>query len=252
MTTIFPLYFDTVLAASQLDVSMNTALRTAWRDVHVFILAPDQRLHSPWAESLVQYCELFWYCSGSLSQHAVLQPGVRHDAVALLSHAPGLQLHQITFALCTFIALRERYSECPAYSDIRCGSRQAVLWIQSNADFAGAGIAFAAISLRIFASILLERLFHTWKDYYAVLKINMDFAACCVAMFWGTWAAEDYALVAVLAAWFWLSGLMVKQLSTTVWVMFGQLAATTAIFIKDAQWIVRASDPLLWEGIQRS
>ena len=27
-------------------------------------------LHSPWAESLVQYCELFWYCSGSLSQHA--------------------------------------------------------------------------------------------------------------------------------------------------------------------------------------
>ncbi|CAE7731606.1 unnamed protein product [Symbiodinium sp. CCMP2592] len=161
----------------------------------------------------------------------------------------------ITFALCTFIALRERYSECPAYSDIRCGSRQAVLWIQSNADFAGAGIAFAAISLRIFASILLERLFHTWKDYYAVLKINMDFAACCVAMlgwlladqitdeatkfqlnsstFWGTWAAEDYALVAVLAAWFWLSGLMVKQLSTTVWVMFGQLAATTAIFIKD-------------------
>ncbi|CAE7485634.1 unnamed protein product [Symbiodinium sp. CCMP2456] len=161
----------------------------------------------------------------------------------------------ITFALCTFIALRERYSECPAYSDIRCGSRQAVLWIQSNADFAGAGIAFAAISLRIFASILLERLFHTWKDYYAVLKINMDFAACGVAMlgwlladqitdeatkfqlnsstFWGTWAAEDYALVAVLAAWFWLSGLMVKQLSTTVWVMFGQLAATTAIFIKD-------------------
>ncbi|CAE7691229.1 unnamed protein product, partial [Symbiodinium necroappetens] len=50
---------------------------------------------------------------------------------------------------------------------------------------------------------------------------------------WGTWAAEDYALVVVLAAWFWLSGLMVKQLSTTVWVMFGQLAATTAIFIKD-------------------
>ena len=36
------------------------------------------------------------------------------------------------------------------------------------------------------------------------------------ARLWGTWAAEDYALVVVLAAWFWLSGLMVKQLSTTV------------------------------------
>ena len=33
--------------------------------------------------------------------------------------------------------------------------------------------------------------------------------------FWGSWAWVDYVWVVALAAWGWLSGLMIKQLSTS-------------------------------------
>eukprot|EP00435_Cladocopium_sp_Y103_P063862 s692_g25.t1 len=70
----------------------------------------------------------------------------------------------MTFSLCTFIALRERYRECPAFSDIRCGSREAVLWIESNMNVRSLIYGFVGMSLNVMASILSERLFHTWKD----------------------------------------------------------------------------------------
>ena len=42
------------------------------------------------------------------------------------SELTQFDLPRMTFSLCTFIALRERYRECPAFSDIRCGSREAL------------------------------------------------------------------------------------------------------------------------------
>ena len=160
----------------------------------------------------------------------------------------------MTFSLCTFIALRERYRECPAFSDIRCGSREAVLWIESNMNVRSLIYGFVGMSLNVLASILSERLFHTWKDNFAVLKINMDFAAVIVAGIgwalvnhssstvkkefnafesWGTWQILDYVYVVILVTWSWLQGLIIMKQSTVLKTMVSETALITVLCILD-------------------
>lgn len=160
----------------------------------------------------------------------------------------------MTFSLCTFIALRERYRECPAFSDIRCGSREAALWIESNMNVRSLIYGFVGMNLNVMASILSERLFHTWKDNFAVLKINMDLAAAIAAGIawalvnhssstvkkefnaferWGSWQFLDYVYVVVLVVWTWLQGLLIMKQSTVLKTMVSEITLITVTCILD-------------------
>ncbi|CAJ1352787.1 unnamed protein product [Effrenium voratum] len=161
----------------------------------------------------------------------------------------------MTFSLCTFIALRERYKECPLFSDIQCGSKQAVLWIQQNVNTTGTIYAFVGMVLNVVGSILAERLFHAWKDNFAVLKINMDFAAMIAAgigwavvyngddvtkkefnafELWGSWKWMDYAHVVIIVVDSWMGGLVVMKLSTTVKTMIRNSALLSVLLLLDS------------------
>eukprot|EP00931_Biecheleriopsis_adriatica_P011569 TRINITY_DN11264_c0_g1_i2.p1 TRINITY_DN11264_c0_g1~~TRINITY_DN11264_c0_g1_i2.p1 ORF type:complete len:1119 (-),score=205.36 TRINITY_DN11264_c0_g1_i2:16-3330(-) len=162
----------------------------------------------------------------------------------------------MAFAICAFMALRERYKECPVFSDIRCGSREAVKWQQSDWNWRPALFSIIATLFNVSASILNERLFHAWSfEPFYVLKVNMDFAgALTAAVAWllthkiedyawkvkynsytlvGEWHLLDFALFVVFISQSWASGLVVRTYSTVTKTVLAGISIICAVFIMD-------------------
>eukprot|EP00928_Gymnodinium_smaydae_P046634 TRINITY_DN31079_c0_g1_i1.p1 TRINITY_DN31079_c0_g1~~TRINITY_DN31079_c0_g1_i1.p1 ORF type:complete len:1098 (-),score=203.62 TRINITY_DN31079_c0_g1_i1:153-3050(-) len=167
-----------------------------------------------------------------------------------------LSVFMMTLAVCTYMALRERYHAG--------GTEAAVAELRAHVHFSGMCIVVGSAAVSAFASVLAERLFKVWAyEAFYVLKVNIDLVSTCLsAGFWAAgvnfhgvshlfgdqrrlsdnvaespwyveWDGPVMALAVATVAHAWLAGLVTKKESTVTKSVIASGAVVTMMLISD-------------------